>query len=60
MPACLSVSAAISPGQLSYNELYSKSSTTKGHVDEKVLSQMIHFFAPAMPLASQQLLSDLS
>lgn len=59
MPACLSVSAASGPGQLSYNELYSKLSLTKGHVDEKVLSQMIRFFVAAIPLASQQLLSEL-
>jgi len=34
-------------------------STTKGHVDQKVLSQMIRFFAAAIPLANQQLLSEL-
>ena len=58
-PACLSVSAASGPEQLTYDALYSKLSTTKGYVDKKVLSQMIRFFAAAIPLANQQLLSEL-
>jgi len=58
-PACLSVFAASGSGQLTYDALYSKLSTTKGHVDQKVLSQMIRFFAAAIPLANQQLLSEL-
>lgn len=33
------------PGRLTYDELYSKLSQTKGHVDNKVLSHMIRFFA---------------
>ena len=58
-PACLSVSAASDPGQLTYDALYSKLCATKWHVDKKVVDQMIRFFAAAIPLASQQLLSEL-
>ena len=39
--SCVLVSAASGSGQLSYDALYSKLSTTKGHVYKKVLSQMI-------------------
>ena len=59
MPACLSVSAASDPGQLMHDALYSKLCTMKGHVDKKVVDQMVRFFAAATPLASQQLLSEL-
>jgi hypothetical protein len=58
-PACLTVSAASDPGQLTHDALYSKLCTTKGHVDKKVVDQMVRFFAAAIPLASQQLLSEL-
>lgn len=54
------MSAASDSGQLTFDALYSKLNTTKGHVDIKVLSQMIRFFAPAIPLANQQLLSELN
>ena len=54
-----SVSAASGPQLLIYDELYKKLSTTKEHVDKRVLSQMIRFFAAAIPLADQQLLSEL-
>ena len=50
---CMLVSAASGSGQLSYDTLYSKLSTTKGHVYKTVL---IRFFAAATPLANQQLL----
>lgn len=52
------MSAASNSGQLTYDALYSKLSATKGHVDKKVLSQMILFYAAAIALASQQLLSE--
>ena len=55
----MSVSAASGLGQLTYDSLYSKLSTTKGHVDKKVSAQMIQLFAAAIPLANQQLLSEL-
>ena len=55
----MSVSAASVSDQLTYDALYSKLSTTKGYVDPKVISQMIQFFAAAIPLANQQLLSEL-
>ena len=55
----MSLSAASHSEQLTYDALYSKLGTTKGHVDQKVLSQMIRFFAAAIPLANQQLLSEL-
>jgi len=51
--------SALSPGPLTYDELYSKLSQTKGHVDSKVLSHMIHFFAAEILLANQDILSDL-
>lgn len=51
--------AASGPGRLTYDELYSKLSQTKGHVDSKVLSHMIRFFAAEIPLANQDILSDL-
>ena len=57
--SCVPVSAASDVGQLSYDTLYSKLSATKGHVDEKVLSHMIRCFAAQIPLANQQLLSEL-
>ncbi|KAL0023265.1 hypothetical protein WJX77_001050 [Trebouxia sp. C0004] len=47
------------PGRLTYDELYSKLSQTKGHVDSKVLSHMIRFFAAEILLANQDILSDL-
>ena len=51
--------AASGPGRLTYDELYSKLSQTKGHVDSKVLSHMIRFFAAEIHLANQDILSDL-
>ncbi|KAL0035576.1 hypothetical protein WJX77_012718 [Trebouxia sp. C0004] len=51
--------AASGPGRLTYDELYSKLSQTKGHVDSKVLSHMIRFFAAEILLANQDILSDL-
>ena len=45
--------------RLTYDELYSKLSQTKGHVDSKVLSHMIRFFAAEILLANQDILSDL-
>jgi len=53
------VYAASGPGRLTYDELYSKLSQTKGHVDSKVLSHMIRFFAAEILLANQDILSDL-
>ncbi|DBB11837.1 TPA: hypothetical protein ACH3X3_005985 [Trebouxia sp. C0006] len=52
-------SGASGPGRLTYDELYSKLSQTKGHVDSKVLSHMIRFFAAEILLANQDILSDL-
>lgn len=59
MPACFSVYAASGPGRLTYDELHSKLSQTKGHVDSKVLSYMIRFYAAEILLADQDILSDL-
>ena len=47
------------PGGLDYEALHRKLSLVKSYVDPKVLSQMIRFFAPQIPLADQQLLSQL-
>jgi len=52
---CSSVSAATMSG---YDALYNKLSIAKGHVDKKVLNQMITSYAAATPLASQELLSE--
>lgn len=41
-----------------YDALYNKLSIAKGHVDKKVLNQMITSYAAATPLASQELLSE--
>ena len=49
----VSVSAASSLGPCTYDALYSNLSTTEGHVDTKVLAQMIRFFAATTPLANQ-------
>ncbi len=54
-----SVSAATREGALDYEALHKKLSTVKPYVDEKVLKQMIRFFAAQIPLADQQLLSQL-
>lgn len=45
--------------QLTHQSLYSKLSLTEGHVDDKVLDQMIQLYGAAIPLASGQLLSKL-
>lgn len=49
------MSAAIMSG---YDALYNKLSITQGHVDKKVLNQMIASYAAAIPLANQELLSE--
>ena len=54
-----SVSAAMGPGGLDYETLHRKLSLVRSYVDPKVLNQMIRFFAPQIPLADQQLLSQL-
>ena len=58
-PAWFSMYAASGPGRLTYDELYSKLSQTKGHVDSKVLSHIIGFFVADILLANQDILSDL-
>lgn len=47
------------PGGLDYETLHRKLSLVRSYVDPKVLNQMIRFFAPQIPLADQQLLSQL-
>lgn len=51
--------AAMGPGGLDYETLHRKLSLVRSYVDPKVLNQMIRFFAPQIPLADQQLLSQL-
>lgn len=58
MQACLCVSAASAPEQLTHEALSSKLRTLKGHVDNKVVDQMVQLFAAAIPLAGQELLSE--
>ena len=53
------MSAATGPGGLDYETLHRKLSLVRSYVDPKVLNQMIRFFAPQIPLADQQLLSQL-
>ena len=53
------MSAAMGPGGLDYETLHRKLSLVRSYVDPKVLNQMIRFFAPQIPLADQQLLSQL-
>ena len=53
------MSAAMGPGGLDYEILHRKLSLVRSYVDPKVLSQMIQFLMPQIPLADQQLLSQL-
>ncbi|DBB05369.1 TPA: hypothetical protein ACH3X3_010586 [Trebouxia sp. C0006] len=50
--------AASAPEQLTHEALSSKLRTLKGHVDNKVVDQMVQLFAAAIPLAGQELLSE--
>ncbi|DBA94960.1 TPA: hypothetical protein ACH3X1_002486 [Trebouxia sp. C0004] len=51
--------SAMGPGGLDYETLHRRLSLLRSYVDLKVLNQMIRFFAPQIPLADQQLLSQL-